>query len=26
LFFASSRSDYITGQVMSVSGGLTFAG
>ena len=23
LFFASSRSDYITGQVMSVSGGLT---
>jgi 2-hydroxycyclohexanecarboxyl-CoA dehydrogenase len=25
-FFASSRSDYITGQVMSVSGGLTFAG
>jgi 2-hydroxycyclohexanecarboxyl-CoA dehydrogenase len=26
LFFASARSDYITGQVMSVSGGLTFAG
>ena len=26
LFFASSRSDYVTGQVMSVSGGLTFAG
>lgn len=26
VFFASSRSDYITGQVMSVSGGLTFAG
>jgi 2-hydroxycyclohexanecarboxyl-CoA dehydrogenase len=26
LFFASSHSDYITGQVMSVSGGLTFAG
>ncbi len=26
LFFASSRSDYITGQVISVSGGLTFAG
>jgi 2-hydroxycyclohexanecarboxyl-CoA dehydrogenase len=26
MFFASSRSDYITGQVMSVSGGLTFAG
>ena len=26
LFFASSRSDYITGQVLSVSGGLTFAG
>jgi 2-hydroxycyclohexanecarboxyl-CoA dehydrogenase len=26
LFFASPRSDYITGQVMSVSGGLTFAG
>jgi 2-hydroxycyclohexanecarboxyl-CoA dehydrogenase len=25
-FFASSRSDYITGQVLSVSGGLTFAG
>jgi 2-hydroxycyclohexanecarboxyl-CoA dehydrogenase len=25
-FFASSHSDYITGQVMSVSGGLTFAG
>ena len=26
MFFASSRSDYVTGQVMSVSGGLTFAG
>lgn len=26
LFFASRRSDYITGQVMSVSGGLSFAG
>ena len=26
LFFASSRSDYITGQIISVSGGLTFAG
>jgi len=26
VFFASSRSDYITGQVISVSGGLTFAG
>ena len=26
LFFASPRSDYVTGQVMSVSGGLTFAG
>jgi 2-hydroxycyclohexanecarboxyl-CoA dehydrogenase len=26
LFFASSRSSYITGQVLSVSGGLTFAG
>ena len=26
LFFASSRSDYITGQVLSVSGGLTLAG
>lgn len=26
LFFAGSRSDYITGQVLSVSGGLTFAG
>jgi 2-hydroxycyclohexanecarboxyl-CoA dehydrogenase len=26
LFFASPRSDYITGQVVSVSGGLTFAG
>ncbi len=26
LFFASSRSDYITGQVLSISGGLTFAG
>ncbi|MCC6948414.1 MAG: SDR family oxidoreductase [Bradyrhizobiaceae bacterium] len=26
LFFASPRSDYITGQVLSISGGLTFAG
>jgi 2-hydroxycyclohexanecarboxyl-CoA dehydrogenase len=26
MFFASPRSDYVTGQVMSVSGGLTFAG
>ncbi|MCC6888342.1 MAG: SDR family oxidoreductase [Hyphomicrobiales bacterium] len=26
LFFASRRSDYITGQVLSVSGGLTLAG
>jgi 2-hydroxycyclohexanecarboxyl-CoA dehydrogenase len=26
LFFASSQADYVTGQVMSVSGGLTFAG
>jgi 2-hydroxycyclohexanecarboxyl-CoA dehydrogenase len=26
LFFASSRSDYITGQILSISGGLTFAG
>jgi 2-hydroxycyclohexanecarboxyl-CoA dehydrogenase len=26
LFFASPRADYITGQVLSVSGGLTFAG
>jgi len=26
LFFASSRSDYVTAQVLSVSGGLTFAG
>ena len=26
LFFASSHSDYVTGQVISVSGGLTFAG
>jgi 2-hydroxycyclohexanecarboxyl-CoA dehydrogenase len=26
LFFASPQSDYVTGQVMSVSGGLTFAG
>lgn len=25
-FFASSQSDYVTGQVLSVSGGLTFAG
>lgn len=26
LFFAGPQSDYITGQVLSVSGGLTFAG
>jgi 2-hydroxycyclohexanecarboxyl-CoA dehydrogenase len=26
LFFAGPKSDYITGQVLSVSGGLTFAG
>ncbi len=26
LFFASARSDYITGQVLSVSGGLTMVG
>jgi len=26
LFFASARSEYITGQVLSVSGGLTMAG
>jgi 2-hydroxycyclohexanecarboxyl-CoA dehydrogenase len=26
LFFASARADYITGQVLSVSGGLTMAG
>ena len=26
LFFASPRADYVTGQVLSVSGGLTFAG
>lgn len=26
VFFASPRSNYITGQVLSVSGGLTFAG
>ncbi len=26
VFFAGSKSDYITGQVLSVSGGLTFAG
>jgi 2-hydroxycyclohexanecarboxyl-CoA dehydrogenase len=25
LFFASDRSDYITGQTLSVSGGLTMA-
>ena len=25
LFFASGRSDYLTGQVLSVSGGLTMA-
>lgn len=26
VFFAGAKSDYITGQVLSVSGGLTFAG
>ncbi len=26
LFFASGRSTYVTGQILSVSGGLTFAG
>lgn len=26
LFFAANRSDYVTGQVLSVSGGLTMAG
>jgi 2-hydroxycyclohexanecarboxyl-CoA dehydrogenase len=26
LFFASPRSDFVTGQVLSVSGGLTMAG
>jgi 2-hydroxycyclohexanecarboxyl-CoA dehydrogenase len=26
LFFASQRSDFVTGQVLSVSGGLTMAG
>jgi 2-hydroxycyclohexanecarboxyl-CoA dehydrogenase len=26
VFFASPQADYVTGQVMSVSGGLTFAG
>ena len=26
LFFASARSSYVTGQILSVSGGLTFAG
>jgi len=26
LFFASGRSDYVTGQILSVSGGLTLAG
>ncbi len=26
LFFVSSRSDYVTGQALSISGGLTFAG
>jgi len=25
MFFLSARSDYITGQVLSVSGGLTMA-
>jgi 2-hydroxycyclohexanecarboxyl-CoA dehydrogenase len=26
LFFASDRANYVTGQVLSVSGGLTMAG
>ena len=26
IFFASGRSDYVTGQVLSVSGGLTMVG
>jgi 2-hydroxycyclohexanecarboxyl-CoA dehydrogenase len=26
LFFASPRADFVTGQVLSVSGGLTMAG
>jgi 2-hydroxycyclohexanecarboxyl-CoA dehydrogenase len=26
VFFAGPKSDYITGQVLSVSGGLTFSG
>jgi len=26
MFFASAHADYITGQVLSVSGGLTMAG
>jgi 2-hydroxycyclohexanecarboxyl-CoA dehydrogenase len=26
LFFASGRSDFVTGQTLSVSGGLTLAG
>ena len=26
VFFASPQADYVTGQVLSVSGGLTFAG
>jgi 2-hydroxycyclohexanecarboxyl-CoA dehydrogenase len=26
LFFASARADFVTGQVLSVSGGLTMAG
>jgi 2-hydroxycyclohexanecarboxyl-CoA dehydrogenase len=26
LFFASSRADFVTGQVLSVSGGLTMVG
>ena len=26
VFFAGKRSDYVTGQVLSVSGGLTMAG
>jgi 2-hydroxycyclohexanecarboxyl-CoA dehydrogenase len=26
LFFASSRADFVTGQTLSVSGGLTLAG
>jgi len=26
VFFASPQAEYVTGQVMSVSGGLTFVG